>query len=421
MQGNKISRKSIASALVGNILEIYDFTVYVFFAPMIAKAFFPLENPVSGLLIAVAVFGVGFFARPIGSIYIGAYADHKGRRPALLLTMALMALGTLMMAFTPAYGSIGLLAPVTIVLARLVQGFALGGEVGAATAFLYEVAPEKRKNLYASWQAASQGIAIVIAGGTGVGLTLLLSEVQMISWGWRVPFILGLLIIPAGFWLRRTMPETLIREQSSGVMTMHHIGVSLKEIFIVQRSGFLAVMSQIVFATIAAYMSSYMTTYAITVLSLPSTSAMIAAILVGICTFVGGVAGGYMADRYDPIIVSVVPRIVLILIVIPIFQYLITEPSLNTLLLTTLIMAGLSAFSVGAIFGALANAIPVAQRGIALSVGYALIIALFGGTAQLVVTWLISVTGNALVPAYYIVMAALLSLLGLIWLRSPDN
>lgn len=421
MQGNKISRKSIASALVGNILEIYDFTVYVFFAPMIAKVFFPLENPVSGLLIAVAVFGVGFFARPIGSIYIGAYADHKGRRPALLLTMALMALGTLMMAFTPAYGSIGLLAPVTIVLARLVQGFALGGEVGAATAFLYEVAPEKRKNLYASWQAASQGIAIVIAGGTGVGLTLLLSEVQMISWGWRVPFILGLLIIPAGFWLRRTMPETLICEQSSGVMTMHHIGVSLKEIFIVQRSGFLAVMSQIVFATIAAYMSSYMTTYAITVLSLPSTSAMIAAILVGICTFVGGVAGGYMADRYDPIIVSVVPRIVLILIVIPIFQYLITEPSLNTLLLTTLIMAGLSAFSVGAIFGALANAIPVAQRGIALSVGYALIIALFGGTAQLVVTWLISVTGNALVPAYYIVMAALLSLLGLIWLRSPDN
>lgn len=421
MQGNKISRKSIASALVGNILEIYDFTVYVFFAPMIAKAFFPLENPVSGLLIAVAVFGVGFFARPIGSIYIGAYADHKGRRPALLLTMALMALGTLMMAFTPAYGSIGLLAPVTIVLARLVQGFALGGEVGAATAFLYEVAPEKRKNLYASWQAASQGIAIVIAGGTGVGLTLLLSEVQMISWGWRVPFILGLLIIPAGFWLRRTMPETLICEQSSGVMAMHHIGVSLKEIFIVQRSGFLAVMSQIVFATIAAYMSSYMTTYAITVLSLPSTSAMIAAILVGICTFVGGVTGGYMADRYDPIIVSVVPRIVLILIVIPIFQYLITEPSLNTLLLTTLIMAGLSAFSVGAIFGALANAIPVAQRGIALSVGYALIIALFGGTAQLVVTWLISVTGNALVPAYYIVMAALLSLLGLIWLRSPDN
>lgn len=421
MQGNKISRKSIASALVGNILEIYDFTVYVFFAPMIAKVFFPLENPVSGLLIAVAVFGVGFFARPIGSIYIGAYADHKGRRPALLLTMALMALGTLMMAFTPAYGSIGLLAPVTIVLARLVQGFALGGEVGAATAFLYEVAPEKRKNLYASWQAASQGIAIVIAGGTGVGLTLLLSEVQMISWGWRVPFILGLLIIPAGFWLRRTMPETLICEQSSGVMAMHHIGVSLKEIFIVQRSGFLAVMSQIVFATIAAYMSSYMTTYAITVLSLPSTSAMIAAILVGICTFVGGVAGGYMADRYDPIIVSVVPRIVLILIVIPIFQYLITEPSLNTLLLTTLIMAGLSAFSVGAIFGALANAIPVAQRGIALSVGYALIIALFGGTAQLVVTWLISVTGNALVPAYYIVMAALLSLLGLIWLRSPDN
>lgn len=421
MQGNKISRKSIASALVGNILEIYDFTVYVFFAPMIAKVFFPLENPVSGLLIAVAVFGVGFFARPIGSIYIGAYADHKGRRPALLLTMALMALGTLMMAFTPAYGSIGLLAPVTIVLARLVQGFALGGEVGAATAFLYEVAPEKRKNLYASWQAASQGIAIVIAGGTGVGLTLLLSEVQMISWGWRVPFILGLLIIPAGFWLRRTMPETLIREQSSGAMTMHHIGVSLKEIFIVQRSGFLAVMSQIVFATIAAYMSSYMTTYAITVLSLPSTSAMIAAILVGICTFLGGVAGGYMADRYDPIIVSVVPRIVLILIVIPIFQYLITEPSLNTLLLTTLIMAGLSAFSVGAIFGALANAIPVAQRGIALSVGYALIIALFGGTAQLVVTWLISVTGNALVPAYYIVMAALLSLLGLIWLRSPDN
>lgn len=412
-----ISRKAVVASLFGNIIEIYDFTIYAFFAPMIAKAFFPLEDPVSGLLIAVAVFGVGFFARPLGSILIGAYADHKGRRPALLLTIALMALGTAMIAFTPDYSSIGLWAPVIIVIARLIQGFALGGEVGSATAFLYEIAPAQQKNLLASWQVASQGIAIILGGGMGAGLTLLLSDAQMVSWGWRIPFIVGLFIIPVGFWLRRTMPETLVGADRSSAMTMLYISTSLREILVVRPVGFLAVMSQIVFATIAAYMSSYMTTYAIAVLNLPSTSAMIAAVLVGICTLVGGIAGGYMADLYGAIRMSIIPRIALILMVIPAFQYLENDPALGALLLATMIMAGLSAFSVGAIFGSLASAIPVVQRGLALSVGYALIVAIFGGTAQLVVTWLIDMTGNALIPAYYIVLAAVLSLFGLIWLR----
>lgn len=420
-RNKSVPRRVVAASLLGNIIEIYDFTVYAFFAPMIAKAFFPMENSGSGLLIAVAVFGVGFFARPLGSVVIGAYADHKGRRPALLLTIALMALGTGMIALTPTYATIGLSAPIIIVIARLIQGFALGGEVGSATAFLYEIAPKSQKNLYASWQAASQGIAIIVAGGMGVGLTLLLSDAQMLSWGWRLPFIFGLFIIPVGFWLRQTLPETLVSEQEISRMKMYHIGASLREIFVIQRVAFLAVMSQIVFATIAAYMSSYMTTYAISVLSLPAASAMIAAILVGICTFVGGVAGGYMADRYGAIPISVIPRIILILMVIPSFYYLTAAPDLGILFVTAIIMAGLSACSVGAIFGSLAGAISAPRRGIALSVAYALIIAIFGGTAQLIVTWLINLTGSTMIPAYYIVIAALLSLLGLIWLRPVQD
>ena len=199
-------RRGVAAAVIGNTLEFYDFTTYAFFAVTIGKTFFPTGDAWISLLASVAIFGVGFVTRPIGGVFIGAYADQAGRKPAMILTIALMAVGMLMLALTPGYDTIGVAAPILVVLGRLIQGFALGGEVGPSTAYLIESAPAGKRGFYASWQLASQGIAILAAGTIGLILSLILSSAQMQLWGWRIPFLLGLLIIPVGLYIRRAMP-----------------------------------------------------------------------------------------------------------------------------------------------------------------------------------------------------------------------
>jgi MFS family permease len=181
------SKSSVAAAVAGNVLEFYDFTTYSFFAVMIGAHYFPNKDPFISLMLSVASFGVGFITRPLGGILIGAYADRAGRKPAMMLTVGLMAVGMLVIALTPSYSTIGLAAPVLVVLARLIQGFALGGEVGPSTSFLVEAAPPNQRGLYASWQLASQGLAIAIAGAIGLGLSLALPPEAMQDWGWRVP------------------------------------------------------------------------------------------------------------------------------------------------------------------------------------------------------------------------------------------
>ena len=199
-------RRGVVAAVIGNTLEFYDFTTYAFFAVTIGRTFFPAGDAWVSLLASVATFGIGFVTRPIGGVVIGAYADRAGRKPAMMLTIALMAIGMLMLALTPGYATIGLAAPVLVVIGRLIQGFALGGEVGPSTAYLIESAPPGRRGLYASWQIASQGLATLCAGTIGVLLSLGLSADQMQAWGWRIPFLLGLLIIPVGIYIRRAMP-----------------------------------------------------------------------------------------------------------------------------------------------------------------------------------------------------------------------
>ncbi|MGN4140976.1 MFS transporter, partial [Burkholderia gladioli] len=197
------ARRLIAAAAVGNALEFYDFTVYSYFALLIGRLFFPVGSAFGELMLAVASFGVGFVTRPLGGIVIGIYADRAGRRSAMILTLLLMALGTAMIAAAPTYAQAGLAAPAILILARLLQGFASGGEVGASTTLLIEQAPPHRRGFYASFQFSSQGLAALAGGLTGAMLNATLSAPQLDSWGWRVPFVIGTLFVPLGYWLRR--------------------------------------------------------------------------------------------------------------------------------------------------------------------------------------------------------------------------
>ena len=294
-QTQALSKTSVAAAVAGNVLEFYDFTTYTFFATFIGAHFFPSKDPFISLMASLATFGVGFATRPIGGIFIGAYADRAGRKPAMMLTVALMAVGMLVIALTPSYATIGPLAPVLVVLARLVQGFALGGEVGPATSFLIEAAPPNERGLYASWQLASQGLSTLIAGAIGLGLSLILSAEDMSDWGWRIPFLIGILIIPVALFMRSKMPETLDLEAPT---THHSSGSVLRSLLVDNTRAFVLALLVISSGTIGTYIFNYMTTYAMTTLHMPHRRFDRGdAGASGVSILVFSLIGGWLSDR----------------------------------------------------------------------------------------------------------------------------
>ena len=315
-----IPKRIVAATVAGNALEFYDFVTYAFFAVYIGRAFFPASTPLGSLLLSVAVFGVGFVSRPLGGVLIGAYADRAGRKPAMLLTIALITVGTLGMALTPSFASIGMAAPVIVVLCRLVQGLALGGEVGPSSAFLIESAPPSQRGLYASWQLASQGVATLVAGLLGMLMIGMLTPDELQAWGWRVPFAAGLLLVPVAFYLRRAMSETL-----HAPITHDAGSVGLKGLLRQKRIIMLAVLV-IMGGTVSNYVGNYMTTYAITTLKFSPLIAMGATVMVGVATLVFALLGGWLCDRYGRKPVMLWPRAATALLAVPAFMLLINHP-----------------------------------------------------------------------------------------------
>jgi MFS family permease len=390
-----VSKRVVAATVAGNALEFYDFVTYAFFAVYIGKAFFPASTALGSLLLSVAVFGVGFVSRPLGGILIGAFADRAGRKPAMLLTIALITVGTLGLALTPAYARIGLAAPVIVVLCRLVQGVALGGEVGPSSAFLIESAPANQRGLYASWQLASQGIATLVAGALGIALIALLTPAELQAWGWRVPFAAGLLLLPVAFYLRRSMPETLHAAPA------HAGNVGVKGLVRHQRVIALAVLV-VLGGTVSNYVGNYMTTYAIATLKFPPLIAMGATVMVGAATLAFALLGGWLSDRFGRRPVMLWPRIATAVLTVPAFGLLVSHPTQGTLLAVTSFLAALTAVSGAASLVAIPELLPRGIRATGLSIAYAVGVALFGGTTQFIVTWLIGATGNPAAPAWYV-------------------
>jgi MFS family permease len=419
MQGTKIPPKAVVAVVIGNWLEFYDFIVFTFFAVMIGKAFFPGELMAAGLtqgekdffglLAALATFWAGFFTRPLGAIVIGAYGDRAGRKAAMTLTIMLMALGTGIVALTPSYAQIGVWAPIILIVGRLIQGFSCGGEVGAATSYLLESAPANRKASQTAWQGISQQFAGVAGSGLGLILAATLSEEQLYDWGWRVAFLVGLLIGPVGLYIRAMLPETIEKHE------VHESGLAvLWNLFSHHWWTIVLGVLCIVGPTISTYVSGYMTTYAIKTLGHPTDISMLATMVGYIAGIAGVPLGAWLADRIGYRTSVIVPRLVFIAIVLQAYMAMTAKGStVETLLLVNVTLNFLLALSYGGLYVLLTEAFPKAVRSAGLSIAYAISVTVFGGSTQLVIAWLIERMHDPLIPAWYQIGANLLSLIGI--------
>jgi len=399
--------RAVAAASIGNAFEWFDFIIYGFFAAMIARLFFPAGNETASLLLTFASFGVTTFVmRPFGAVVLGNVADRHGRKAALTLSISVMMAGTAITAFAPTYASIGIFGPIMIVVARLIQGFSAGGEFGSATVFLAEQNP-KRRGLYASWQLAGQGLSTVLATGLGAALNGLLTTEQMEMWGWRIPFLFGLLIGPIGYYIRRQVDETF--EFRSAQKT----SAPLWETFSSGKTRLLVAIGTIVLVTVAAYTAVYMPTYAIRELGLPPVGGFLATMLAGAIQIVMIPLVGALSDKLGRLPIATVAIVAILITARPLFARLVAAPTIESLLLVQAILGVFVAAYAGAIPALIPELFPIRVRATAVSTSYSVAVAVFGGFAPLIIAWLIDVTGSHLAPSYYLMFAAAVSLVAL--------
>jgi MFS family permease len=397
--------RNITAATVGNALEFYDFITYAFFAIQIGRCFFPNTNAYANLMLSLATFGAGFITRPIGGIVIGSYADRAGRRPAMILSFTLMGVAIIAMALIPSYARIGIAAPILAVLARMVQGFSLGGEVGPTTAYLLESAPVHRRGFVVAWQAASQAIAATLAGLVGLILASTLSATALTDYGWRIAFLLGAVTLPVGLWMRRGLPETLHEPEHH---TVAHSAKAANLFATFRQNARIILLGLLVLAsgTISTYIFNYLTTFAQGTLKMTPTIAFAGTFAQNVISLFAVLFGGWLSDRIGRRPVMIYPRFLFIILILPMFYWIVDARSATALIVGSALLSLVSSIGGGAFYAALTESLPKRIRGGAFATIYAFSIAIFGGTTQLVVTWLIHVTGNPLAPAYYWLVAA---------------
>ena len=390
----------ITAAVIGNALEFYDFTTYALFAVQIGKTFFPNHSAFENLMLSLMTFAVGFVGRPLGAILIGRFGDRAGRKPAMLLSFGLMGLGLLGLVLTPSYAQIGWLAPVLLVTCRLVQGFALGGEVGPTTAFLIEAAPLARRGYIGAWQSGSQAVASLAGAVFALVMSNLLNPVQMEHFGWRIAFGVGLLVLPFGLYLRRTMPETLHRQEIAQDVHPTDTGP-----FSHARPLLLG-LGMIMSFTTSTYVLLYMTTYAAQTLHMSPADSFGASVSNGACGLVFALLGGWLSDRYGRKPVMITARSLFFLAIYPAFYMMVRNHDAITLILATGVLSALSSTSVGVALVALTESLRKDVRSTGLAIVYAVGVAVFGGIVQLFITGLIKATGSPMAPAWYLMAAA---------------
>lgn len=401
-----LKRSHVFAAALGNALAFYDFVTYALFAIQIGHTFFPSSSAYGSLMLSLTTFGAGFITRPIGAVVLGRYADRVGRRPAMMLCFLMLGGAIGLMALIPSYRAIGIAAPLLALLARMTQGFALGGEVGANTAFLTEAAADQRRGYIVSWQGASQFIALFAGSLVGVALTARLSPWQSESYGWRIAFLLGAATVPFGYWMRSRLPETLHAPHTpSGGLVKP--GTQSEPLHSVRRHARVIVLGLIVLATstVGTYIFTYIVTYAQNALHLPARIGFIAELANYLVAIPITLLGGYLSDRYGRRPINIWGNFAFLVAIYPVFVWVAAKPSAVTLVLGMALLGALGNVSFGSFITGLAEALPQNIRGSGFATVYSVAIAAFGGTTQLVVTWLIHVTGSALAPAWYLVGA----------------
>ncbi|WP_322033982.1 MFS transporter [Paraburkholderia sp. J76] len=402
-------RRIVFSSSIGNALEWFDFLVYGYFAPIIAKQFFPVHDEWLSTLLAVGTFGISFLMRPLGAIVLGIYGDRKGRKAALTLAIALMMAGTLAMAVMPPYASIGIAAPLLILFARLVQGFAVGGEFGSATAFMVEHSPAKR-GYYASWQFASQGAAAILAASFGGVLAGWLPPEQLQAWGWRVPFFFGLVLGPVGWYIRSHLdetPEFVENQQAQGAQDARATkepGLGRQWVNLLLAVGIVAQ------STVGVYiLQLYMPMYAVKQLHMAAATSFGVVVLNGGLQFALSPVMGALSDRIGRIRIMLTTSILLASLTYPMFALLQRHPTIGWLIVLQGAAGIFKAAYSGPMPALMSEIFPVRVRSAGLSIAYSLGVTLFGGFAPTIAEVLIHMTGDTLAPAYYVSLAAVIS------------
>lgn len=398
-----LRRRHVVAATLGNALEFYDFLTYAFFAIQIGHAFFPTESAYGSLMLSLATFGAGFATRPIGALVIGNYADRAGRRPAMILCFVLMGCAMVGLAVTPTYARIGIAAPILAVLARLLQGFSLGGEVGSNAAYLLEAAPAHKRGLIVSFQTATEYLALLAGGSVGVVLTAVLPPAALDAYGWRIALLIGAVAVPFGLWLRSNLPETLdepepVTAAPAKSESRWRQAYSYRRVMILA----LVVLAAI---TIANYVQVYIVTYAQATLHLSARVGFIAENVGNIIAIPVTLFAGWLSDRYGRRPLNVWGNLVFLLMIYPVFAWFVDARSEFALI------AGMAGFIashsilLGSFYAGLAESLPKSIRCCGFGTLYSFAVSTFGGTTQLVVTWLIHITGSPMAPAWYLIGA----------------
>ena len=405
-------RRTIAAATIGAVLEWFDLLVYAMFAVVLAKQFFPTDDPNVSLTLSLGTFALAWLVRPVGAVVIGAYADRVGRKPAQLLSVLLMLAGTLLTAVLPNYASIGLAAPVLLLLARLLQGFSAGGEFGSATALLAEQDPARR-GFYASFQWAASGLAVFLASTFAYCVNTALTPDQVAAWGWRLPYVFGLLIGPVAWYIRRhaeETPEFLHSEMAAN---------PLAETLAFDKARILLGAGCVAAGAAGSYTINYMPTFAATQLNMGPSTALIGTMAAGAVNIVLPPVFGHLSDVHGRFKVMGLFGIIGLVLIYPLFLWVLSSPTLGTLIAIQMLVALVFYCGYYATVPALlAELFPTRRRTTGVSITYVLAQLVFGGVTPLVVSRLIAATGNKAAPGLYLAFVTLLSLGCLLGLRS---
>ncbi|CAJ0691467.1 MFS transporter [Ralstonia wenshanensis] len=406
----------IAATTIGTALEFYDFTIYSYFAIQIGQLFFPSASPVNQFLLSIGVFGVGFVVRPLGGVIIGAYADRAGRKKAMVLTIMMMALSCALIATAPTYATAGIFAPMIVLAARLMQGFAAGGEFGPGTTLLVEYASDRTRAFFASWNFAATALGLALGAAVATLINVTLSKEAVLAWGWRLPFLLGIFAAPAGMLIRRRLEETLDRRDAapSHAKPQGALKAALTTHLKLTILGTFAELGGSVSVYITAF---FLPSHAVRTLHMSPTAAVASGVVSSLVLFVAAPIAGRLADRYTRKRLLVTARVIMLLAVYPAFAFLSVHPTPLALYAVSALLAIFVAAQIVPVLVMIPELFPKHVRATGIALTYVVSASFFGGFSPFIASWLVERTGNPLAPAWYVAAACLVSLVPVIWLR----
>jgi MHS family proline/betaine transporter-like MFS transporter len=415
MDAQNTRTRAVSAAVIGNVLEWYDFSVYAFVAVIIARKFFPQGDEVTALLSTFLAYGLGFVARPLGGIILGRVGDTHGRKTALLITIALMAVGTVLVGVLPTYAAIGIAAPLLLVVARLMQGFSAGGEWGSSTAYIVEWAPQDKRGFYGSFQQMSVVAGLLLGSAVAAFMNTVLTPDQMDAWGWRIPFLLGGILGPVGLWMRRTIDETPAYTKAKAAPAAPPSAES-PWVMAARAFGFTIVWT-VCFYILLSYMPTYTQKYVKLSASAALWANTIGLLVLMICIPLMGM----LSDKWGRKPLLLTCCVAYIILPYPIFSFLVSGASLTQLILVQILFAILISMFSGAGPAAIAEMFPTRERSTWMTSGYALAVAIFGGFAPFIAVYLIDRFNSPLAHTFYLIAAAIVSTVVIAMMRETAH